>query len=59
VCDTAAAVARRTAAQLTTALARVRWVPDDYVTTYEPVLGHRTAGRVLPRDGDWLTGETA
>ena len=60
ICDTAATVARRAAAHLTIALTHIRRVPDDYGDTHEPVIGHRQAGRVLPTDGDWLTGaETA
>jgi hypothetical protein len=60
ICETAATVARRAAAQLAVALTRIRRVPDDYGDTYEPVIGHRQAGRLLPKDGDWLTGaETA
>jgi hypothetical protein len=60
ICATAATVAHRAVAHLTIALTHIGRVPDDYSDTYEPMIGHRQAGRVLPKDGDWLTGaETA
>ena len=50
-------VVYRLARRLAAALAAVRRVPDDLSGTYEPVYEHLHARRVMPRDGDWLTGE--
>lgn len=45
------------AARLRRALALIRAVPGDLGETYQPVYELRRRGGVMPRDGDWLTGQ--
>jgi len=54
----AATALERLAARLRCALACLRRVMGDLAHTYETVYELRRRGRVMPKDGDWLTGET-
>jgi hypothetical protein len=54
----AAAALGRLAARLRGALACLRRVMGDLAETYETVYELRRRGRVMPKDGDWLTGDT-
>lgn len=58
-CDAALEVLSSLARRLAAALAAIRRVPDDLEGTYEPVYDHVRARRLMPRDGDWLTGQEA
>jgi hypothetical protein len=56
-CEQALRVLVPLAHRLAAALAAIRRVPGDLDGTYEQVYGHVRSGRLMPKDGDWLTGQ--
>lgn len=55
--DEARSAAGYHAERVVTALARIHKALPDLGEVYESVYGHVDAGRLLPKDGDWLTGQ--
>jgi hypothetical protein len=56
VCETALGILGALGAQLAAALRCIRYVMQDLAEVYEAVMAHRQAGRLMPIDGDFLTG---
>ncbi len=56
VCEEALEILVPFIRQLRLALACLRRVPEDLGETYEAIYDHIRSGRVMPKDGDWLTG---